>query len=189
MACFTYKLNIKFKIAFVSKRSVLKKKGRRRATGTLKTVASDIQGSLALENYLCWKTNSDSKTQIVSHWWHIPKQGTTQLLTTIKCYSPTEMLGVIKRCIQRPTAESSWWNICTWCLTNLRRPQCKVGRDNTGKENNMGKQGIGDSNNNRDKLRSFCQENNLMLWTRKKKQLWTPWMVKQTNKNWSYHHQ
>ena len=39
----------------------------------------------------------------------------------------------------------------------------KVGVDNQGKESTMGRQGLGDANDNGDRLTTFCQENRLAI--------------------------
>jgi hypothetical protein len=85
-------------------------------------------------------------------------------LTTIVCYAPTEDADeeekdVFYDKLQEIIDETPSHDM----LLLMGDLNAKVGTENKGRENTMGKQGIGECNNNGERLTTLCQENNLVI--------------------------
>ena len=85
-------------------------------------------------------------------------------LTVIVCYAPTEDTEEEEKdtfydSLQRTVDETPRHDV----LLVMGDLNAKVGSDNEGKEGTMGREGLGDGNNNGERLSTFCQENNLVI--------------------------
>ena len=85
-------------------------------------------------------------------------------LSVIVCYAPTEDTadqekGTFYDELQATVDETSSPDV----LLIMGDLNVKVETDNQGKASTMGRQGIGDANNNGDSLTTFCQENRLVI--------------------------
>ena len=85
-------------------------------------------------------------------------------LSVIVCYAPTEDAEDEEKDtfydeLQAAVDETPTHDV----LLIMGDLNAKVGIDNQGKENTMGRQGLGVANGNGDRLTSFCQENKLVI--------------------------
>ena len=85
-------------------------------------------------------------------------------LSVIVCYAPTEDAEDQEKDtfydeLQASVHETPFHDV----LLIMGDLNAKVGVDNQGKESTMGRQGLGDANDNGDRLITFCQENRLVI--------------------------
>jgi len=85
-------------------------------------------------------------------------------LTSIVCYAPTEDTEDDEKDsfydnLQQVVDATPTHDV----ILIIGDLNAKVGTENKGKENIMGQQGLGECNNNGERLSTFCQENNLVI--------------------------
>lgn len=84
-------------------------------------------------------------------------------LTVIVCYGPTNSVDVEKDTFYDQLQKLVDETLAHDVLLIMGYLNAKVGSNNKGKENTMGQHGLGDINNNGDRLTSFCQENRFVI--------------------------
>ena len=80
-------------------------------------------------------------------------------LTTVVCYAEEEEKDAFYDSLQKTVDETPSYDV----LLLMGDLNAKIGRDNRGKESIMGQHGLGEGNNNGERLSAFCKEKILVI--------------------------